>query len=238
MSERLPGINQVRERIYNWHEDKVRHALMYQLMICGRPSEVTGKYKPDPNAVTLVKINKKDAVLFPVRTAKRKGKLRPVALPIKHEPWAEELYEVMREKNPFPSGRTVLRRTEKIFQGMSYPIEEYDKTIKKEGYGDYFSFLLDEKDPNTKHVEKVEAHWREARRHFLRHVRAMDLMNNYGFNGLDLAVYGGWSSSSVEQQLPAITQRYLHLMANEVNIGILTRMAERYFPKLCKEVKT
>jgi len=215
--EKLPGINQVRARIDEWPEDKVRYALMYQLMICGRPSEVTGKYKPELDSITLVEIDGKEAVLFPVKTAKRKGKLRPVALPLKYEPWAEELYEKLSgcKTLPFPSGRTVLRRTHKIFDGMSYPIEEY---IYKRG-------------------EVVEAHWREARRHFLRHTRAMDLMINYGFKGLDIAIYGGWSSKSVDQQLPTIVQRYLHLMSNEVNIGVLTMMAKTYFPKLCKEIK-
>lgn len=215
--EKLPGISQVRERIYTWPEDNVRHALMYQLMICGRPAEVTGKYKPDPSSITLVEIDDEEAVLFPVKTAKRKGKLRPVALPIKYEPWAEELYHTLTKSKmvPFPSGRTVLRRTHEIFDGMSYPIEEY----------------------THKSGTLIESHWREARRHFLRHTRAMDLMINYEFDGLDIAIYGGWSSKSADQQLPTITQRYLHLMANEVNLGVLKMMASRYFPKLCKETK-
>jgi len=84
------------------------------------------------------------AVLFVVKTAKRKGKLRVAALPLdpKYEPWAQEILDYFNETgsdypfmfHPKPSnskryGQYVAART---FDGLEWPMKEYSKAIEVE----------------------------------------------------------------------------------------------------------
>ena len=46
MSHHQPTEAEVRTRIESIKDEKYRHAFMYQLLICGRISEVCGKYAP------------------------------------------------------------------------------------------------------------------------------------------------------------------------------------------------
>jgi len=219
MENILPSIDEIRRRIDLWHEPVIRGALMYQLMICGRSAEVVGKYGPRGSDARIVEFDGEEAVLFPVRTAKRGGRLRPVALPLRYEPYAEELYEFFQESGDDPvfpvSYRTLNRRAAEIFDGVKYPIEQYNKYLGK------------------KVKVRIDLHYRDARTHFLRHTRAMDLLLNYNFDGVDLALYGGWTSKNADRQLPQVTQRYLHMLSGDMSFNVLQRMASRYFHKLC-----
>lgn len=212
LTENLPSVEDIRTRIDSVEMIKYRNALRYEYLICGRVSEVCGKYGPKGTDAQIVEIDGEEAVLFPVKTAKRKGKLRPVVLPLKYEPWARALvgwFEHRGEEDAFPfCMRSLQRVAHFLFEGLSYPIEAYGDT---------------------------EPHWNPVCTHALRHIRALqDLLCFYGFDGLDLAIYGGWSSQSVEARLPGIATRYLHLIGNNVNQKLLVSLASKYFSKLCK----
>jgi hypothetical protein len=153
---------------------------------------------------SIIEVDGEEAILFPVRTAKRGGKIRPILLPLQYDPWARALagwFEHKGEGRAFPMCmRSLQRFASGVFEGLSYPIEKYYKPNKVE----------------------VPAHWKDMCTHALRHIRALqDLMCFYGFDGLDLAI-------------PKIASRYLHLIGNDTNKKLLTSLAKKYFPKLCK----
>jgi len=213
----FPSVEEIRKRIDSVKKLSHKNALRYEYLICGRVSEVCGPFGPRGTDASIVDINGEEAILFPVKTAKRGGKLRPVALPLKYEPWARALagwFEYRGGEKAFPFCMRTLQRVSSIlFKGLSYPIEKYNP---------------------DKGVE-IEAHWNPVCTHALRHIRALqDLLCFYGFDGLDLAIYGGWTSQSVEQSLPSIATRYLHLIGNDVNIMLMKSLANKYFPKLLK----
>jgi len=217
LTPNLPSVEDIRKRIDAIETIKYRNALRYEYLICGRVSEVCGAYAPMGSDARIVEMEGEEAVLFPVRTAKRHGKIRPVALPLKYEPWARALvgwFEYRGNNKAFPfCMRSLQRVAAEVFRGLSYPIEKY----------------------NPKEGREIDAHWNAVCTHALRHIRALqDLLCFYGFDGLDLAIYGGWSSQSVESRLPGIASRYLHLIGNEVNLKLLTSLASKYFPKLLK----
>ena len=114
----LPTDAQVRERIMaigrDWEvgdikeipkshdSEQYRINFMFQLMSAGRISEVCGQYAPKGTDARIVDLpingDFHEAVLFVVKTAKRKGKLRVAALPLepKYEPWAQEILDILR----------------------------------------------------------------------------------------------------------------------------------------------
>ncbi len=92
-------------------EHQLQMAMKYQYIVAGRVAEIAGKYQAEDNLAYPVYINDIEAVLFPVKTAKRKTEsgwsLRGPAVPFdpKYEPWAEELYEYLQDnKSPFKFG--------------------------------------------------------------------------------------------------------------------------------------
>jgi len=133
---------------------------MYQLLICGRISEVCGKYAPrgtDAIETTFLVERQKEVdwegrkviiiekaevpfVMFVVKTAKRKGKLRPCALPLnpEYEPWTRPLLEYFRKAGddyPFMfhekfkhSIRYAQWKAEEAFKELMWPMAEYTKS--------------------------------------------------------------------------------------------------------------
>lgn len=119
MSHHQPTNAEVRQRIEAIEDEKYRHAFMYQLLICGRISEVCGKYAPtgkdcvemefevpifkekilDGKKYTIVEPTKIPAVMFIVKTAKRGGRLRPSTVPLlpEYEPWAKPVLEYFKK---------------------------------------------------------------------------------------------------------------------------------------------
>jgi integrase len=151
---------------------------------------------------------KTEAAVFTVRTAKRDGKIRKIALPLerKYEPWTEQLYDYYQEQGSdkvFPFTRQkAWDYAQEAFAGLSYPIEKYT------GY-------------NSDDIKAVKAHMKPFRTHALRHLRATELIETFGFTGFDLSVYGGWTLRSMVGVGSALS-RYAHLDWR------------RYFPKLLK----
>lgn len=196
-------------------------------LYAGRVSEVVGEaYKSDDTVArgpTGLDVNegfylhgdyKEKAIIFTVRTAKRKGVVRNIGVPIGYEPLAMTLFEYFKEfgKNiVFSFTRQDAYRYSKeheTFKGLIYPIERY--TIWEKG----------------RLISTVEDHNKPYTLHAIRHTRATELVEFYGFDGFNLAAYGGWTISVAQSMFgartPRVFSRYLYLNW------------QGYFPKLLK----
>lgn len=224
----LPEVESVRERIEKAQPEEAKFCLMSAYLFCARASEIVGatnRYDVSHNQTMArgptgkdVRLEtfevgdiKTDAAVFTVRTAKRDGKIRKIGLPIekKFEPWTESLYNYYKEHEQdkvFPFTRQkAWGYAHEAFKGLSYPIEKYN--------------LYQPEDPKPK---PVRAHLKPFRTHALRHLRATELIETFGFTGFDLSVYGGWTLRSMVGVGSALS-RYAHLDWR------------RYFPKLLKK---
>lgn len=224
----LPEVNTVRQRIETATKEEAKFCLMAAYLFCARVSEIIGSTNtydtshnqtlargPTGNDVKLETFElgdiKTEAVVFTVRTAKRDGKIRKIALPLnkEYEPWTEQLYNYYcdhENDKVFPFTRQkAWEYAQKTFSGLSYPIEKYNQ--------------YEPKNPKPK---PVKAHLKPFRTHALRHLRATELIETFGFTGFDLSVYGGWTLRSMVGVGSAMS-RYAHLDWR------------RYFPKLLKK---
>jgi hypothetical protein len=120
-----------------------------------------------------------------------------VAVPIKYEPWATDVLKNFPKfgKEPVFSFTRQLFfmkvRQYGVFRGLSYPIESYiSETGKVRG---------------KKQV--IERHPRDFALHALRHVRASELVEYYGFDPRELCAFGGWTYQTAG--LPGVLDRYL-----------------------------
>ena len=224
----LPEVETVRRRIETATKREAKFCLMAAYLFCARASEIVGATNsydvknnqtiargPSGNDVKLETFEigdiKTQAAVFTVPTAKRDGKIRKIALPLEktYEPWAEQLYSYYREHGEdkvFPFTRQkAWEYANKTFKGLSYPIEKYNLY-----------------DPEDQKPKPVKAHLKPFRTHALRHLRATELIETFGFTGFDLSVYGGWTLRSMVGVGSAMS-RYAHLDWR------------RYFPKLLKK---
>jgi hypothetical protein len=220
----LPSVDEVRKRIMTVEEQKIRYCLMTVYLFAGRISEVVGRKNPADDSVAggpkgtdvrlakfLLMDREVDAVVFKVRTSKRQGRERAIGLPLEevYEPWSKLLYgyfQLAGDKVTFPFTRKFVWKyvTEnKVFGGLSYPIEKYK--VNKKGQ-----------------IEPVPAHERAFKLHALRHLRASELVGFYGFDGFNLATYGGWTYHRMAET-SSIMDRYL------------TLSWQSYFAKLLKK---
>jgi len=222
----LPEVETVRNRIEKATKQEAKFCLMAAYLFCARASEIVGatnSYDVSHNQTVArgptgldVKLEtfelgdiKTDAAVFTIRTAKRDGKIRKIALPFekKFEPWTEQLYNYYLEHGSdkvFPFTRQkAWDYAQDTFSGLSYPIEKYR--------------MYDPEKPKP-----VKAHMKPFRTHALRHLRATELIETFGFTGFDLSVYGGWTLRSMVGVGSAMS-RYAHLDWR------------KYFPKLLKK---
>jgi len=220
----LPDVDVVRSRIEAVPRRDIRYCLVATYLYAGRISEVVGKVYPSDSKKTAARGPRgrdatieifrlgpleEEAIVFSVRTAKRDGLIRKVALPLNYEPWAKPLYDYFQQFSPeehvFPFYQQNIRRycqENKVFDGLTYLIMRY-KTVKD--------------------------HIRPFTIHALRHVRTTELVEHYKFDPIDLAIYGGWKPETATRHassggiLTRVMSRYLHTQW------------ERYFPKLLKK---
>jgi hypothetical protein len=218
----LPTYDDVRARIDRVTDDANRFCLQTVYLWAARISEVVGKSSLSDTKTTprgpkgtdaelnSYKIGSEqyEIVVFKVRTAKREGLERRIGLPTQFEPWAKPLYNYFQSKKDsivFPFTRQQMWTVSKtIFKGLKYPIEKYTITKKSE----------------LKKI-KIPRHYRDFRLHALRHLRATELIEYYGFDGFNLATYGGWHYTTMART-SSIMERYL------------TLSWQSYIEKLCK----
>jgi hypothetical protein len=144
MSHQLPTDYQIRKYIDSIRDEKYRMAFRFQYLIAGRISEVCGKYAPLKTDAVEVDFDGVAAVLFVVKTAKRKGKLRACAVPLDetYEPWARPVYEYfqncsseypfMFHENRSHSVRYAQWVAQRAFNGLEWPMKEYSRPIEVE----------------------------------------------------------------------------------------------------------
>lgn len=228
MSHKMPSDSEIRQRIDAIEDEKYRNAFRFQYLAAARISEVCGRYAPMGDDVFVVDFDGEMAALFIVKTAKRKGRLRPVAVPLRadYEPWADKVRQYFayhRGEYPFrfaekwaTSIRYMQWQAEKAFEGLEWPMIAY--TMKK---GDVSI--------------KIPSRWKGVTSHVMRKRRTVTLAFEYGFSGMDLSVYGGWTSAQAEVMPQAIKHYlYVDIQSAKENIELLKRLAGRYFSKLCK----
>lgn len=224
----LPKVETVRKRIETTIKKEAKFCLMAAYLFCARASEIVGasnRYDVAHNQTVArgpigddTKIEtfelgdiEAEAAVFTIRTAKRDGKIRKIALPLekRFEPWTEPLYNYYLAHGSdkvFPFTRQkAWEYAQEAFSGLSYPIEKYNK--------------YDLGNPKPK---PVRAHMKPFGTHALRHLRATELIETFGFTGFDLSVYGGWTLRSMVG-VGSSMSRYAHLDWR------------RYFPKLLKK---
>lgn len=247
---RLPTDEQIRSRILETKDEQRKLGFMAQYLFLGRVSEVFGKYTIPKDNVFLVDADGVEAVLFAVHTAKRRGKLRPVLLPLSKEPWVEPVYEYMvnnEQEYPFllhenhATSKTYAMTTAKnLFKGFHWPMIDYTRSMDREytkdmilneRFGDdgYKEYLVDfpdglrtwTKDKKIAKISvKIESRWKKVTSHVLRKRRTLTLTMDHGFDGIDLSIIGGWTNSSQEQNMPQAIKHYLFLDIREAQENV------------------
>jgi len=219
MSQGVPTTTQIRKVIDSIEKEKYRHALMYGFLIAGSISEICEKNKPsgsDAHEVTFnVRGKKISAVLFAIKTARQRGKIRPCAIPLdnKIEPWARQLLDWFEDhKTPFNFvPRSLQRMSEAVFSDYQWPRRGY---IPERGI----------KIP----TDNIQFSTRS-----IRWLRKKNLKDFYLFNDIDLAIFGGWK----EVTDPITSMKVNNILSRKIDINDidqLSQLAEVYFEKLLK----
>jgi len=166
------SIQEVRDRIETIDNNNLKRIAKFQLQTACRLSEAVGKYAVKPNDLKVTQYKGHDLALWTLRTAKRNGIERIVALPFS-EVWVNELVEYFqsRKKTAFDYGMSSVNHLlAQELKNLKYFIEGY--SIKK--------------------GVTVQRHERKFNSHALRHLRLSELVNIYGFDDIDLATFAGW----------------------------------------------
>ena len=187
---------EVCERISQCQDPEVGVLLKFLYLTGCRISEaIAVKYPKDTNSprgpsgkdLTLTSYKDTTIALISLRTGKKGGRPRIVPLAVEYEPWAEPILEAFEKAGSdpvFPIPRqTAFRVARKLFEGLGYGIEPYRRE------------------------KPIPRHLKPFGLHAIRHMRATELMEYYGFSIEDLALYLGW-----ELRFGAsVARRYLHL---------------------------
>lgn len=191
MSLREPTPAMIRERLHLATRQDLVQKFIY-VTAC-RVSEATDpRYKVEARDLSIQEgPGGEEFLVINLRTAKRSGLPRSVASSMKYDPLARAVWEEVQalkvpEEGPIfhMNPRTVERAVEATFWGLSYPI-----TVYRGADG-----------------QKIDHHWRIFNVHALRHLRATELSQHYGFTGEDLARFLGWTMSSA--RMSNMIERY------------------------------
>jgi len=204
----MPEIQDVRDRIKQTENEELRNALTLMYLTCGRAKEIVARTTPGDKSgrnkatgpkgtdTRIDEYGDFEIALFNIYTQKRDDMKRIIALPIKYEPMALPLHEYMTKFGSRPvfdfTRQKLWVEGKPQFNELTYPIYKY--TIWENG----------------KLTKTVESHTKNFTLHALRHLRAGELVEFYGFNGFDLATYGGWTMRSTVQ-VSGMFDRYVSL---------------------------
>jgi hypothetical protein len=147
--EGLTESDPIRVQVGNWsipiNGRTAKMGFLYQYLIAGRVSEVSGKYAPQRRHAIELRLDKEPAIMFVVKTAKRKTKrgwsLRPVTVPLdpKYEPLTKAVYDYMKtfkpddypfllHPNPETSKRYAEAYAKQIFQTYEWNFVTYTRS--------------------------------------------------------------------------------------------------------------
>jgi hypothetical protein len=154
------------------------------------------------------------AVVFTVSTAKKRGRIRTCAVPLdpKMEPWAMELMRYFEEHGNSPvfplTRQRVWAQSKKVWRDLVYVIEDYSVVIDKKGLG--IERIDSESTEKKREIKRIDRHPRDWSLRALRHLRASDLVDHYGFTGANLSSFGGWTISAAMSASSSVV-RYFDL---------------------------
>ena len=142
MSHRQPTDVDIRQRIEAVKNKQHQMLFKYQYETLGRISEVAGKYMPRSDEHTIIDIEGEEFVMFIVKTAKRKGRLRPAARPLSttYDPWAKEILDYVESSDEYPfrlhenddtSKTYAMNAARKMFTGLMWPMIDYSRTEQR-----------------------------------------------------------------------------------------------------------
>ena len=143
MSHHQPSDLEIRKKIHSITDRQKRMLYKYQYETLGRISEVAGKYMPRNTDHIFIEVEGEEFVLFIVKTAKRKGRLRPCARPLntKYDPWAKEILDYIQGEDEYPfmlhenvatSKTYAMNYASWVFDGLWWPMVDYTRTSKRE----------------------------------------------------------------------------------------------------------
>jgi hypothetical protein len=138
----IPTVEQTRKAIEEMTIEKPRDeifqmALKYIYLIAGRLSEVYGNYSPLGRDTFIHPIEGEEAVIFLVKTARRKGLYRVIAVPREKEKWASELFSFFRKnskKNPFDIGEPIENSRRYLQFKAEKLFDRYGHEMRREPY--------------------------------------------------------------------------------------------------------
>ncbi|GAI18290.1 unnamed protein product [marine sediment metagenome] len=262
--ENFPTVKDIRQRIDDMDTARkngilYRNALRFIYLTASVVSEITGKRAPIGRDAYRTNIFGESAVLFKIKTAKRKGQTRSVAIPWDYDAWAEPLYNwfsIHEDSPPFSAltMRSFQREAGIVFKGFMWPIDEYQKAVKFNindiviiderinGNGST-SYLIEfpsrerrwTDDPSAQTTTIVqERHWRPFTLQSLRQLRLWELLNVYNFSDDQIRSYTGLLGGLHDIRIPSTTSddHSPSTQNNEKEIDILTASASYYFKNL------
>lgn len=174
------SIQIVRERIEAIKNEKLKNVAKFQLLTACRLSEAVGKYAVHSTDLTQTNYKGNNLALWTLKTAKREGILRIIALPCNQQ-WVQEMIDLFqsRQKQVFDYGpSSVAHLLADELGNLEYFIEKYHIYEKNHL-------------PGEKGIV-IRGHQRNICTHALRHLRLSELVNFYGFDDIDLAIFAGW----------------------------------------------
>lgn len=227
----IPTTAQVRERIDACGDEEMRAALRSAFLMCARVSEVVGRGNPSdgydaigPTPEQAVDVfyeapniydeatRREKALVITIKTAKREGMIRMVGLPADYDPWVKETARYFwsrpeREK-VFPFTRQALGdyvRSNNVFEGFIWTVRKYQIVLERAKRDQQGNIVEEPK------VKTISEHPKAFTIHSLRDARATQLMLEYNFLGVDLAIHGGWAINRAEAGVSAVQARYLDI---------------------------
>ncbi len=224
----VPSFLEVRGRIEHAGDHEFKLCLMTALELCARISEIVGVSTPGDGSFARGPrgsdakddwwgegFSRQKALVIDVRTAKRKGLVRRIGLPPDFDPWVMKVAEHFWSRGDglaFPFTRHSISEyvnENALFEGWGWPVQDYSIY---EGKGIP--------------PQKIEGHIKPFSLHSLRDVRATQLLTFYGFDGVDLAIHGGWTIQNTVAGVTSVMARYLDIYQDW----------RRPFPKLMKNL--
>lgn len=182
---------EVRRRIASITDPRWAAFFSTLYITAARISEIVGPYGLQKADVQEMSHGNEPILCFRLRTAKRGRQVRVVAVPLRgtYEPLAVRAWEYISQapNGPIWSFRRqhAWRVASQLFQGLTYTIEPY-----------YFR------------GERRDRHQKPLTLHGLRHLRASELVEYFGFDMIDAATFCGWD---VGKFGPAVAERYVYL---------------------------
>jgi integrase len=190
------SIQDIREKIELMPNTELKIIAKFQLQTACRLSEAVGKYAIRKEDLSFANYKGHDLALFTLRTAKRNGVPRIVALPYS-QVWVNELVDHFKnsKRRVFGYGDSSVRHLlSEQFAELKYFIERYSPEKGK----------------------VIQAHDRNVCTHALRHLRLSELVNAYGFDEIDLATFAGWKMKGMASRyVTSAWGRYIDKLLKE-----------------------